>query len=265
MDNRFEGRRIVVTGAGSGIGQATALRIAAEGGHVVACDVHAEGLNATSDAAKSAGGPGLVSIRTVDIADERSVAECVSAATEELGGLDVLVNAAGILRSTHTHEMSLADWNQIISINLTGTFLMVRAAIPALLRSEHAVIVNFSSTSASFGHPYMAAYAASKGGIQSFTHTIALEYAKQGIRAVAVAPGSISSGMTAAPGLPEDSDFTLFGRLQPVLAAPATDAAIAIPGMAGPEKVAGVVAMLASDDGAFVTGTEIRIDGGAHM
>ncbi|NWF25355.1 SDR family oxidoreductase [Streptomyces sp. PKU-EA00015] len=187
------------------------------------------------------------------------------------GGLDVLVNAAGILRSAHTEQMSLEFWNRIVAVNLTGTFLVTREALPALLVTGRGVVVDFSSTSASFA-PYMAAYAASKGGIQSFTHAIALEYAKQGLRALCVAPGSISSGMTdgsgaggsnRGPGLPEDTDWELLGKLRPALtgegfADPAT-------GFAGPESVAGVVAMLASDEGAFITGTELRIDGGTHM
>lgn len=265
MDNRFDGRKALVTGAGSGIGRATALRLAAEGAHVVAVDVAAEGLKATSDLVTAADDSGPVSVRVVDVSDEASVADGVAAALDELGGLDVLVNAAGILRSAHTHELPLQEWNRILGINLTGTFLMVRQCIPALLESERGVIVNFSSTSAAFAHPYMAAYAASKGGIQSFTHAIAAEYAKQGVRAVCVAPGSISSGMTAAPGIPDDADFALFARMQPAITALPTAADIDIPGMAGPESVAGVIAMLASDDGAFITGTEIRIDGGAHM
>ena len=100
-------------------------------------------------------------------------------------------------------------WNQVIGVNLTGTFLMCRAAIPALLESDHAAIVNFSSTSAAFGHPYMAAYAASKGGIDAMTHTLAIEYGKRGIRVTAVAPGSIQSGITETTGgmIPGDADW----------------------------------------------------------
>lgn len=101
----------------------------------------------------------------------------------------------------------------------------------------------------------MAAYAASKGGIQSFTHTIAREYAKQGLRAVAMAPGSIASSMTHDPGLPSDADFSLLQNLAPALGE----------GFADPATVAGAVAMLASEDGRFITGTELRIDGGTHM
>jgi NAD(P)-dependent dehydrogenase (short-subunit alcohol dehydrogenase family) len=125
------------------------------------------------------------------------------------------------------------------------------------------VVVNFSSTSAAFAHPYMAAYAASKGAIQSFTHALALEYGKQGLRAVGVAPGSIKTGITDATSgyVPPDADWSLFSKLSPILPTTLESGGAA---MGGPEQVAGVVAMLASDDGAFVTGTEIRIDGGTH-
>ncbi|MFB6549628.1 SDR family NAD(P)-dependent oxidoreductase [Streptomyces sp. NPDC056405] len=258
---RFEGRRVLVTGGGSGIGRATVLRLLAEGAAVVAADVSAAGLKET--AALAAGHGDRPVTVAVDIADEASVREAVGAAATRLGGLDVLVNAAGILRSSHTHDTTLDFWNTLVGVNLTGTFLMTREALPALLATGRGVIVNFSSTSASFAHPYMAAYAATKGGIQSFTHAIAAEYAKQGLRAVCVAPGSIASGMTGDPGLPEDTDWDLYAKLRPALvgegfADPET-------GFAAPEAVAGVVAMLACDDGAFITGTELRVDGGTHM
>ncbi|WP_326691407.1 SDR family oxidoreductase [Streptomyces sp. NBC_01795] len=253
--NRFEGRKVLITGGGSGIGQATVARILAEGGTVAAADIVEAGLEKTRAQAAEAGAVARLSTVTVDISDEESVREGVGGALEGLGGLDVLVNAAGILDSRHTETMTLEFWNRIIGVNLTGTFLVTRQALPALLATGQGVIVNFSSTSASFAHPYMAAYAATKGGIQSFTHAIAAEYGKRGLRAVCVAPGSIASGMTRDPGLPDDADFSLFGKLTPVLGK----------GFAGPETVAGAIAMLASDDGAFITGTELRIDGGTHM
>ncbi|MER7756140.1 SDR family NAD(P)-dependent oxidoreductase [Kitasatospora sp. NPDC097643] len=252
---RFSGRNVLITGGGSGIGQATVHRILAEGGKVVAVDVNEDGLKKTLDRATADGTADRLTIAVLDISDEAAVVTGVAAAVAHLGGLDVLVNAAGILRSAHTHQTSLEFWNRLLAVNLTGTFLMTREALPALLASGAGVVVNFSSTSASFAHPYMAAYAATKGGIQSFTHAIAAEYAKQGLRAVCVAPGSIDSGMTNNPGLPADADFSLFAKLAPAIGQ----------GFAGPETVAGVIAMLASEDGAFVTGTEIRIDGGTHM
>jgi NAD(P)-dependent dehydrogenase (short-subunit alcohol dehydrogenase family) len=264
--NRFEGRRAIVTGGGSGIGQATVLRLLAEGGTVVAADISEDGLKATVVKAEEAGTAGKLKTVVVNVGDEASVVEGVKTAIAELGGgVEVLVNAAGILRASHTDKTPLDLWNKVLTVNLTGTFLVTREAIPALIAGPDGVIVNFSSTSASFAHPYMAAYAASKGGIQSFTHAIALEYAKHGLRAVSVAPGSISSGMTDAsgtstenvgPGFPEDDmDWNLVTKLLPALEG----------GFAGPEAVAGAIAMLASEDGKFITGTELRIDGGTHM
>ncbi|OAD97622.1 SDR family oxidoreductase [Arthrobacter sp. OY3WO11] len=260
--NRFDGRRVLVTGGGSGIGQATVLRLLSEGGRVVAADVSEAGLEDT----RTAAGPlsGQLTTLTMDIGDEESVKQGLAQAVDGLGGLDVLINAAGILRSSHTEKTALDLFEQVIRVNLVGTFLVIREAIPHLRASSAPAVVNFSSTSASFAHPYMAAYAASKGGIQSMTHALASEYAKDGIRFTAVQPGSISSGMTdgsgqskqsQGPGLPQDADFSLFGKLTPALGE----------GFAGPEAVAGVVAMLASDDGKFMTGTEVRIDGGTHF
>ncbi|MFG3035617.1 MULTISPECIES: SDR family NAD(P)-dependent oxidoreductase [unclassified Streptomyces] len=259
---RYEGRRALITGGGSGIGQATVLRVLAEGGRVVAADISEDGLKDT--VAKAGDAADRLTTVVLDVADEGSVRAGVAAAVEALGGLDVLVNAAGILRSSHTHETSLDFFEQVIRINLTGTFLVIREAIPALLEGDGSAVVNFSSTSAMFAHPYMSAYAASKGGIQSMTHALAAEYAGRGIRFTAVQPGSISSGMTdgtgasrrsVGPGLPEDADLSLFMKLAPALGQ----------GFAGPETVAGVVAMLASEDGKFITGTEVRIDGGTHF
>ncbi|MET9823036.1 MULTISPECIES: SDR family NAD(P)-dependent oxidoreductase [Streptomyces] len=260
--NRYEGRRVLVTGGGSGIGQATVERLLREGGTVVAADVSEAGLKDTF--AKASQYAERLTTVVMDIADETSVREGVRSATDALGGLDVLVNAAGILRSSRTEDTGVREFTRVLTVNLVGTFLVIRESIPALLEGTDAAVVNFSSTSAAFAHPYMAAYAASKGGIQSMTHALASEYAGRGIRFTAVQPGSISSGMTdgsgasgqsAGPGLPEDADMSLFAKLSPALGQ----------GFAGPETVASVVAMLACEDGRFVTGTEIRIDGGTHF
>ncbi|WP_219419211.1 SDR family NAD(P)-dependent oxidoreductase [Pseudonocardia nigra] len=189
---RFDGRKVIVTGAGSGIGQATVARLLDEGATVVAADVSADGLATTAKGAEAAGTDGRLRTAVLDISDEPAVAETVRTAVDDLGGLDVLVNAAGIIRGGHTHEFDLQTWNLVLSVNLTGTFLMTRAALPALLESPRGgVLVNFSSTSASFAHPYLAAYSASKGGILSFTHAIAMEYSKQNLRAVSIVPGGI--------------------------------------------------------------------------
>jgi NAD(P)-dependent dehydrogenase (short-subunit alcohol dehydrogenase family) len=260
---RLDGQRILVTGAASGIGQATTLRLLSEGARVAAADISADGLSNTAARAGEAAAAERLITLPIDVGNENSVIAGVALAVEKLGGLDSLVNAAGILRAWHTQQTTLDQWNQIIGVNLTGTFLVVREALPTLLANSRSAIVNFSSTSASFAHPYMAAYAASKGGIQAFTHSLALEYAKQGLRAACVAPGSIKSGITDATGgyIPKDADWSLFPRLMPILPTTAESSGA---GMAEPNAVAGVIAMLVSDDGAWITGTEIRMDGGTH-
>ncbi|UXA09720.1 SDR family oxidoreductase [Mycobacterium sp. SMC-8] len=263
---RYAGRRVLITGGGSGIGQACVLRVLAEGAQVVAADVSADGLADTVEKAGDTGGS-LSTVR-MDIGDEASVSAGVADAVSTLGGLDTLVNAAGILRSAHLADTTLADFEQVLRINLVGTFLVTREAIAALHEGNSPAVVNFSSTSAQFAHPYMAAYAASKGGVLAMTHAWASEFAKAGIRFNCVQPGSISSGMTdgtgasrqsIGPGLPEDADYTLFGKVAPML--PLDGGAI----FAAPDAVAGVVAMLGSKDAYFITGTEVRIDGGSHM
>ena len=218
----------------------------------------------------------LQRLRTVlmDVGAEDSVRSGVRAAVEALAGpgsdpgLDTLVNAAGILRSARLPDTTLADFENVLRVNLIGTFLVIREALAALRHGDAPAVVNFSSTSANFAHPYMTAYAASKGGILAMTHALAAEFAKDGIRFNSVQPGSISSGMTdgtgesrqsVGPGLPADADMRLFAKVAPALRLP--DRAI----FATPEAVAAVVAMLGSPEAYFVTGTEVRIDGGAHM
>jgi NAD(P)-dependent dehydrogenase (short-subunit alcohol dehydrogenase family) len=263
---RYTDRRVLITGGGSGIGQATVLRILDEGGRVVAADVSEAGLKDTAGRAEPHAG--RLTTLVMDVADEQSVQDGVAEAVALLGGLDTLVNVAGILRSAHFLDTTLADFEQVVRINLVGTFLVTREAIPALRDGNAPAVVNFSSTSAAFAHPYMSAYAASKAGVQAMTHALALEFAKEGIRFNAVQPGSISSGMTdgtgqskqsIGPGLPADADFSLFTKVSPVLPVEGE-------GMfAKPDAVAAVVAMLGSTDAYFVTGTEVRIDGGTHM
>jgi NAD(P)-dependent dehydrogenase (short-subunit alcohol dehydrogenase family) len=263
---RYTDRRVLITGGGSGIGQATVLRILDEGGQVAAADISEAGLK---DTVARAGPHGdRLSTVVIDVAGEESVKEGVAEAIRQLGGLDALVNAAGILRSSHFLDITLADFEQVLRINLVGTFLIIREAIPALRDGNDPAVVNFSSTSAEFAHPYMSAYAASKAGVQAMTHALALEFAKDRIRFNSVQPGSISSGMTdgtgeskqsIGPGLPADADFSLFGKITSIL--PLEGGAM----FARPDAVAAVVAMLASSDAYFVTGTEVRVDGGTHM
>ena len=265
--SRYTDRRALITGAGSGIGQACVVRILDEGGAVVAADISEAGLEHTRTKAEAAGTSGRLTSVLMDVSDEESVKAGVSDAVAALGGLDTVVNVAGILRSAHFLDTTLADFEQVLRVNLVGTFLVTREALPALRKGTAPAVVNFSSTSAHFAHPWMSAYAASKGGVLALTHTLAAEFGKEGIRFNCVQPGSITSGMTAGvgeskqsvgPGLPDDIDYKWFDRVAPIVPMPKGEM------FADPDAVAAVVAMLGSPEAFFITGTEVRIDGGAH-
>ncbi len=245
--DRYLGRVALVTGGGSGIGRATVHRLVAEGASVVAADISAEGLALT---AKDAARPAAVTSFVGDVTDPSFGPSAVAAALE-LGRLDTVVNAAGILRFEHSHEVARESWQRILDVNLTGTFFVCQAAIPALLESRGA-IVNVASTAALAAHPWAAAYSASKGGVLALTRTLAIEYAKQGLRVNAVCPGSIDTPITGAFALPEGADPKLLHRIMSPV------------GMGSPAVVAAAIAYLGSDDALHVNGTELRIDGGTH-
>jgi len=249
---RFAGKAVIVTGAASGIGRATVARLVAEGAGAVAVDLPSDSLELSVESANVASeAGGRAWAHSADVSDEGEVEGAVQGAVDRFGALDALCNIAGIMRTAHSHECSLETWEQVLRVNLTGTFLMCRAALPHLLATRGA-IVNCSSTSATFGHPWMAAYAASKGGVSALTQALAVEYAKAGLRVNAVAPGSVETGITRSITFPEGIDHSLFPRIMSPI------------GPGRPEAVAGVVAMLASADGAHMNGAVVRVDGGTH-
>ena len=244
---RFEDKVVLVTGAGGGIGRACAQRIAAEGGAVFCVDLNTDAVDATVAALVSGGGK--ASGRVCDISSEDDVRACVAACMAEYGRLDALVNMAGVLRFDDTEQLQLGQWQKVIDVNLTGTMLLCRETLPHLVASKGA-IVNAASTAALAGLPCGVAYSASKGGVLAMTRSIAIEYAKRGVRANCVCPGEIKTGMTDGVAFPETMDFELISRV------------ISPTGARGPEVVASVIAMLASDDGIHITGEDIRVDGG---
>ena len=244
---RFADKVVLVTGAAAGIGKATALRIASEGGLLVCTDIQAEAVEATAKEICEAGGKavGFVS----DVSDPASVAEAMERTLAEYGQLDSLCNIAGILHFDNTLDLELEKWNRILEVNLTGTFLMCQAALPALLDGGGS-IVNMASTAALAGHPWTAAYSASKGGVLAFTSTLAVEYGKRGVRANSVCPGSVKTAMHDQFKLPEGGDIELLQRIMP------------LDTFRGPETAAALVAFLASDDAAHINGEKVRVDGG---
>ncbi|MDH4039408.1 MAG: SDR family oxidoreductase [Gammaproteobacteria bacterium] len=244
---RFHDKVVMVTGAGGGIGQASARRIAAEGGAVFCVDLNPAAVEATVAAIAAEGG--RASGRVCDISSEEDVRACVAACVAEYGGLHALVNMAGVLRFDDTQQLTLAHWQKVIDVNLTGTMLLCREVIPHLLATRGS-IVNAASTAALSGLPCGVAYSASKGGVLAMTRSLAIEYAKRGVRANCICPGEIKTGMTDGVAFPETMDFDLISRI------------MSPTGARGPEVVAAVIAMLASEDGIHITGEDIRVDGG---
>jgi NAD(P)-dependent dehydrogenase (short-subunit alcohol dehydrogenase family) len=247
--DRYEGRTALITGAGSGIGRATALRLVEEGAAVLAVDLSTDGLAGTIAEAKR---PEAITAYPGDVSDPAFAPAAVEAAVALQGRLDTLVNSAGILRFEHSHEAKLDTWNKVLAVNLTGTFLFCQAAVVAMVEAGGGAIVNIASTAALAGHPWAAAYSASKGGVLALTRTLAVEYAKQGVRANAVCPGSIQTPITDEFHLPEGADGRLLHRI------------MAITGMAPPSVIAAAVAYLGSDDAFHVNGSDLRVDGATH-
>ena len=245
---RYEGKRVIITGAASGIGAATARRMAAEGGSVACLDLSEDGLAETVGAITDAGG--TATAHPVNVAEEEAVAAAVGAAVDAHGVPQVVCNIAGIGRTARSHEETLEQWNRVIAVNLTGTFLMCREVVP-LMMEDGGVIVNTASTAGLLGHPWQVAYAASKGGVVQLTRSLAYEYEDTPIRVNAVAPGGVETPIIDEfAGLPEGASWK---RLKKVMSDK---------GWCSPEEAAGTFAYLASDEAKYVHGAIYSIDGG---
>ncbi len=244
---RFEDKVVLLTGAASGIGRASILRMAEEGAAVACADIQTQEVETVAKEASDFGSDAIAI--HCDVSDPASVEAAVQQTMDRFGRIDSLCNIAGILHFDNTHELALDRWNQILTVNLTGTFLMCKAALPHLLESE-GNIVNMASTAALAGHPWTAAYSASKGGVMALTSTLAVEYGKQGLRANSVCPGGIVTPIHGVFQLPEGANGELLQRIVP------------LDKMRPAETAASVVAFLASDDAAHINGESIRVDGG---
>jgi NAD(P)-dependent dehydrogenase (short-subunit alcohol dehydrogenase family) len=246
---RFDGRTAIVTGTASGIGRATAQRLAADGAAVACIDVRADEVDVTAAAIRDTGGQAIGV--ACDVRSPESTRAAVSHVETELGPADILANVAGVLRFAHAHLMPEADWDLLLDVNLKGPFLMTQAVLPAMIQRGSGAIVNVASSAGMFGQAYNAAYCASKGGVVLMTKSLAWEYVRRGIRVNAIAPGGVATPMSSVIDWPDDIDFSLIRKTM----APDNH-------MLDPSEPAGLIAFLASDEAAGITGVVVPIDHG---
>lgn len=245
--DRFKGKVVLVTGAASGIGRATALRLAHEGASVACLDLDAPGLEEVTGQIQDLGREAL-SIKC-DLLDVGSIRGAVDAVVERFGKLDSLLNIAGMLLVLDDLEHSVEDWERLIGVNLTGTFFMSKAALPHLVESR-GNIVNTASTAGTKGQPWSSGYSAAKGGVIALTQTMAVSHARSGVRINCIAPGGVETPIMEAFTPPEGADLSLVERIMP------------LDRMGSPEELAAAYAFLASEDGSYCNGIVLRVEGG---
>lgn len=247
---RLAGKRALVTGAGSGIGRAIAVAFAAEGARVGIVDVDPSGGEETLAEVRRLSGGFFFAADVSKAADAEAM---VAAAVRELGGLDVLVNNAGVGVAATLHETSLEDWQRVIDIDLTGVFLGCKYAIPVFLNQGHGNIINIASVAGLVGVANRAAYNAAKAGVVGLTKSIAADYSARGIRANAICPGTVDSPWIQKI-LASDPDAAATRRKM--------EQRQLLGRMGRPEEIARLAVYLASDESEFMTGSAVVIDGG---
>ncbi len=247
---RFVDRAVYVTGAGAGLGRATAELFAAEGAKVFAVDINGDGVVETVNAIRAAGGTALGGV--ADVSDLDSVEGSVEHMVEQFGGLNLLINVAGVGKAARFEEIDEREWSRTLAVNLNGVFHTTKAAMSHLLAQKGGAIVNVASIAGLRGQAYCAAYCASKAGMINFTRTIALEFASRGLRANCVAPGGIQTDLISGFIPREDFESQLIAYYSPPP-----------PGrLAKPIDVANSIALLASKEARMINGAVLTCDGG---
>ena len=242
---RFADKVAVVTGAASGIGRAAAIRLASEGATVACLDVNISGARETAESIVASGGNSLG--YGCNVSDPDHVEAATRAVLHALGDPHVVCNIAGVVSEAPIEELTIDEWRRVLDINLTGTFLVCRAFLPALVRTR-GCIVNTGSRLGVQGRPHRAAYGASKAGVHLLTKSLALEFVDRGVRVNAVLPGATRTGIARAawersPSAPRTAPHSPLG-------------------LAEPEEIAAAIAFIASDEMRFMTGSIVAVDGG---
>ncbi len=249
---RYDGRVAVVTGAARGIGAGTAKRFADEGASVAILDLDESQAQATADGLGAAKAVGI----GCNVSDAASVEAAVGRVLEELGGLHVLVNNAGITRDNLLFKMTEDDWDSVMNVHLKGAFLMSKATQKTFVDQQYGKILNLSSVSAN-GNRGQANYSAAKAGIQGFTRTLALELGRYNVNVNAIAPGFIATDMTDATAKRLGVDVDDFRK--------AAAESNPIKRVGAPEDIAAAAAFLCSDEASYITGQTLYVDGGAKI
>lgn len=245
--NRFTEKNIVVTGAASGIGRATALRLAQEGGRIWCVDLNEAGLRQTVDEIRSR--QGTAEYRLLDVTSYNACEQVVQELLQQWGHLDVLCNIAGVAGMKRFEEETPAHFQRMLSINVVGPFNLCRVSVEALLKSK-GVIINLASVAGQIGQAYTSSYAASKHALVGLTKSLAMEYGRKGLRANAICPGAVNTPLIGGMSFPKDIELNLIDRYN------------FLPWFADPEEVAAMVAYAASDEARYVNGAVLAIDGG---
>lgn len=245
---KLKGKVAIITGGGSGIGEATAKLFAQEGAKVVAADVNGEAAERVAEEIKKEGGE-VLAVK-VDVSRRQEAENMVAETLSRFGQIDILINNAGLFRDAMSWKMEDEQWNLVIDVNLKGTFLCSRAVIPHMRARNQGKIINTSSISV-LGNPGQANYSAAKAGIIALTRTLALELARAGINVNCVAPGSIDTPILK--GMPQD------------IVQRTVEEKVPLRRMGSPEEVAKLHLFLASEDSNYITGQVIFIDGGSSV
>ena len=251
MSDRVIDRVAFVTGAGSGIGQASAIRLAEEGAQVICVDIDNAAAQSTANEIVAAGF--VAEGYCLDISDSEKCAAAISYTVAKYGAIDILVNNAGVNLPGVFHEVTNETIDRTLNVNIKGAMYLTRAAIPHMLKNSRGSIVNMSSVNGLVSEPYLSVYSASKGAIVMFTRGIALDYAKTGIRCNAICPGWVDTPINHAHA-------KMLGGLDHVYKTIDSFQPIGRPGTS--REIANLVLFLASDESSFMTGSIVSADGG---
>ncbi len=245
MAERFEGKVVLVTGAGSGIGRASAQRFYSEGANVFLVDINAEGL---ADTMVQMPDTARVQSMVADISLPEVCHATVTKAVEAFGQLDVLCNIAGILLTGRIEDITPEAWQRILQVNLTSVFFLCQASVPELTKTR-GNIINMASTAALVEQAYSVPYGVTKAGVAMLTKSLSMELAERGIRVNAVCPGAVNTPLAAAASFPKDATPRLIDKL------------MSFYGFAEPAEIASLVAFIASDEARYMSGSVVPIDG----